>query len=243
MKKRVITIISLILASCFLCACGNQNSSNELIMVTEAGFAPYEYYDNNEIVGVDIAIAQDIAASMNKKLVVKDVSFDSIINEVNSGKADFAAAGMSITDERKEQVDFTIEYATSKQVVVVKKGSALTLNDLDGKTISVQLGTTADSYATENFKNATIIRQKKYLSSAEDVKNGKADCIIMDSLPAQKLVASNSDLVILDGVLFTDKYGMIVKKGNTELLNKINAVLEEEMANGKIDEYTIKYSE
>ena len=243
MKKKIVAVLSLLVVSGFLCACGNQSSSDELVMVTEAGFAPYEYYDNNEIVGVDIAIAQDIAKAMNKKLVVKDISFDSIINEVNSGKADFAAAGMSITDERKEQVDFTIEYATSKQVVVVKKGSSVTLNNLDGKTISVQLGTTADAYATDNYKNATIIRQKKYLSSAEDVKNGKADCIIMDSLPAQKLVSANSELEILDGVLFTDKYGMIVKKGNTELLNKINAVLEEEMANGKIDEYTIKYSE
>src|SRR5574344_2141976 len=135
MKKRVITIISLILASCFLCACGNQNSSNELIMVTEAGLAPYEYYDNNEIVGVDIAIAQDIAASMNKKLVVKDVSFDSIINEVNSGKADFAAAGMSITEERKKTVDFTIEYAKSSQVVISRSSDTIDINDLSNKII------------------------------------------------------------------------------------------------------------
>jgi ABC-type amino acid transport substrate-binding protein len=192
-------------------------------MVTEAGFAPYEYYENGEITGVDIAIAKDIAKSMGKKLVVKDIAFDSIINEINSGKADFAAAGMSITEERKKSVDFTVEYATSNQVVVVKSDSTIkSFDQIKDKRISVQLGTTADSYATDNYKSATIIRQKKYLSAAEDVKNNKADCIIMDALPAASLVKENSDLKILDGYLFTDKYGMIVKKGNSQLLKAIN---------------------
>lgn len=241
MRKKLIWIIPIVvmLAS----ACTTSNTNNQLVMVTEAGFAPYEYYENNEIVGVDVAIAQDIAKDMGKELVVKDIAFDSIINEINSGKADFGAAGMSITDERKQQVDFTIEYATSNQVVVVKKGSTLTLNDLDGKRISVQLGTTADTYVTDNYPNATVIRQKKYLSSAEDVKNDKADCIIMDSLPANKLVSENSELEILDGILFSDSYGMVVKKGNTDLLNEMNKVLQQDIDNGKIDEYILKYSE
>ena len=241
MKKCGTKIILLIVFALMLCSCGK--NSDELVMVTEAGFAPYEYYDNNNIVGVDIEIGNEIAKSLNKKLVVKDVAFDSIINELNSGKADFAAAGMSITEERKKSVDFTIEYATSNQVVVVKKDSNLSLNDLSDKRISVQLGTTADTYVTENYPNATIIRQKKYLSSAEDVKNNKADCIIMDSLPAKKLVDENDNLMILDGVLFTDTYGMAVKKGNTKLLNEMNTVLEKLVSDGKIDEYTIKYSE
>lgn len=239
--KRIILVCCSLFLLLIVTGCGNKNS-NELVMVTEAGFAPYEYYENGKIVGVDIAISKDIAKAMNKKLVVKDIAFDSIINEINSGKADFAAAGISITEERKKQVDFTIEYAVSNQVVVVRKDSTLGLQDLNGKRISVQLGTTADSYATDNYKNATIIRQKKYLSSAEDVKNNKADCIIMDSLPAQKLVAENSELKIVDGILFTDSYGMIVKKGNTKLLNEINKVLKEDMNNGKIIEYTLNYS-
>jgi ABC-type amino acid transport substrate-binding protein len=240
MKKIIFGCLTLFLIL-IITGCGNKNS-NELVMVTEAGFAPYEYYENGKIVGVDIAISKDIAKAMNRKLVVKDIAFDSIINEINSGKADFAAAGISITEERKKQVDFTIEYAVSNQVVVVRKDSTLGLQDLNGKRISVQLGTTADSYATDNYKSATIIRQKKYLSSAEDVKNNKADCIIMDSLPAQKLVAENSELKIVDGILFTDSYGMIVKKGNTKLLNEINKVLKEDMNNGKIIEYTLNYS-
>jgi ABC-type amino acid transport substrate-binding protein len=119
----------IIIASLMLLLCGCGKKSDELVLVTEAGFAPYEFYDNNEIVGVDIAVGNDIANSMNKKLVVKDVAFDSIISELNSGKGDFAAAGMSITEERKKSVDFTIPYVTSNQVVVIKRGSNLTLNE------------------------------------------------------------------------------------------------------------------
>jgi polar amino acid transport system substrate-binding protein len=212
-------------------------------MVTEAGFAPYEFYENGEIVGVDIEIAEEIAEYLDKKLVVKDVAFDSIINELKSGKADFAAAGMSITEERKEEVDFTIEYTVSNQVVVVKKNSSITSFDkLDGKKISVQLGSVGDTYATENYKNATIDRQKKFLVAAEAVKTNKSDCIIMDDLPARELVAKNPELKILDGILFQDTYGMAVKKGNKELLDSINKVLQELMNNGKIDEYVLKYT-
>lgn len=118
MKKLKIFITFLL--GFLLFGCSNKNS-DELVMVTEAGFAPYEYYENNKIVGVDIEIANQIAQALNKKLVVKDIAFDSIINEINAGKADFGAAGMSITEERKKQIDFTIEYATSNQVVIVKK--------------------------------------------------------------------------------------------------------------------------
>ena len=102
---------------------GCTKSKNEIVMVTEAGFAPYEYYENGKIIGVDIEISEKIAEKLGKKLVVKDIAFDSIINELNSGKADFAAAGMSISEERKEKVDFSLEYITSNQVVVVRSDS------------------------------------------------------------------------------------------------------------------------
>jgi len=212
-------------------------------MVTEAGFAPYEYYEGGKIVGVDVAIGKEIAKAMGKKLEVKDVAFDFVINEVKSGKADFGAAGMSITEERKKEIDFTIEYAVSDQVVVVRKDSNInTFDDIKNKTITVQLGTVADQYAEENFKNAKLIKHKKYLSAAQDVKSNKADCIIMDALPAKELVKENEDLRILDGILFQDKYGMIVKKGNQELLNKINEVLQRLIDENKIEEYVIEYS-
>ena len=213
-------------------------------MATEAGFAPYEFYENGEVVGVDIEIAKEIAKALGKELEVKDVAFDFIINEVQSGKADFGAAGISITDERKEQVDFTIEYTVSNQVVVVRNDSSIqSFDELGDKKIAVQLGTVGEGYVEENYPNATIVSQKKYLAAAEDVKSGKADCIVMDELPAKELVQSNPELKIMDGILFSDKYGMVVKKGNTELLNQINEVLTRLMNEGKIEEYILQYTE
>lgn len=239
--QKYIGICLIFILTLILSGCGR--NENEIIMVTEAGFAPYEYYENGGIVGVDVAIAEEIAKELGKKLVVKNIDFDSIVSELKSGKADFAAAGMSITEERKKQVDFTIEYVTSNQVVVVKKDSSLNdITQLDGKRIAVQLGTVGDSYITENYKNSEINRQKKFLVAAEAVKNNKADCIVMDQIPAQQLVSQNPELKILDGILFKDSYGMAVKKGNTELLDTMNTVLQRLIDEGKIEEYIIEYS-
>ena len=236
-KLFIICSISFLLFGC-------NKDDNKLIMVTEAGFAPYEYHDGSGIVGVDVDIAREIAAAMGKELEIKDVAFDSLINELNSGKADFAAAGMSINEERKKEVDFSIEYVSSKQVIVIRKdyNKIKNINDLNGKTISVQLGSVADTYVTKNFKNSKIVRQKKFLSAAEDVKAKKSECIIMDELPAKELVKNNSELTILKIELFTDKYAIAVKKGNTELLNKINEVLEKLIEEGKIEEFVINHS-
>ena len=236
MKKYIILIISLFL----LVGCSNKDD-NQLVMVTEAGFAPYEYYSNGEIVGVDIDIAKEIAKTLGKELVVKDVYFDSIISELKTGKADFAAAGMSITEERLEQVDFSIEYATSRQVVVALKGSKIKSNNLDGKKIVVQTGSVAEIYFSDS-KNITLVSQAKYANALEDVKSKKVDCLVMDYLPAKELVNANPDVEILDGYVFEDKYGMAVKKGNTELLDAINSTLYRLMDEGKIDEFTINHS-
>lgn len=203
-----VVIVGFILMS----GCG-LNSHNQLVLATEAGFAPYEFYQDGEIVGVDIDIAKEIAKRLDKELVIKDVSFDFLINEVKSGKADFAAAGISITDERKKQVDFTDEYTISNQVVVVRNDSKLSnFNELSSKRIAVQLGTVADLYVSDNYPNATLVQHKKYLSAVEDVKANKVDCLIMDEIPAKNIVLQNDKLKIMDGILFQDRYGMIVKK-------------------------------
>nr|WP_246566049.1 ABC transporter substrate-binding protein [Tissierella simiarum] len=234
------------------CTAKSTNSSSDsatvedgkLIIVTEEGFAPYEYYDGQDVVGVDVDIAKELAAIMGKELVIKDIAFDSIIPEINSDKADLGAAGMSITSERLEEVDFTIKYATSKQVVVVKKDNTTIKNpeDINGKKVAVQLGTVADLVLTEDYPDCTLIQQKKYLAAAEDVKSGKADCIVMDALPAEELVKANPELVILEKELFTDKYGMAMRKGNTELLEQVNEVLQKLMDEGKIEEFTLNHT-
>lgn len=237
MKKILLFIFMLI----FLVGCGK--NEDELIMVTEAGFAPYEYYDNGEIVGVDVDIAEEIAKEMGKKLVVKDVAFDSIINEVKTGKADLGAAGISYSEERAEEVDFSINYSVSKQVVIVKENSSITnTKDISNKKIAVQLGSIADTYVTDNYKNAEIVRQKKYLAAIEDLKSDKVDAVVMDELPANEILDSNTGLKILDGSLTDDSYGMIVRKGNSELLNVINKVLSRLKEEGKIEEFVIKHT-
>lgn len=238
MKKIMLLVMSILLLT------GCKRDDNKLILATEAGFAPYEYYQDGEIVGVDIDIAREIATSLGKELVIKDVSFDFIINEIKSGKSDIGAAGMSITKERLEEVDFSVEYAVSNQVVIVPMDSKITsIDQISNQRIAVQLGTVADSYVNKNYKDATVIRQKKYLSMVEDLKAGKVDLIIMDLLPANEIVKSNDGLKILDEYLFTDKYGMAIKKGNKELLDKVNDVLTRLMSEGKIEEYTIKHTQ
>ena len=237
MRKIILLIFMLFL----LVGCGKNN--NEIVMVTEAGFAPYEYYDSGEIVGVDIDIAKEIAKEMGKKLVIKDVSFDSIINEVKTGKADFGAAGISYSEERAEEVDFSINYSVSKQIVIVKDNSSITnVNDISNKKIAVQLGSIADTYVTDNYKNANIIRQKKYLAAIEDLKSDKVDAVVMDELPAKEIINSNNGLKILDGSLTNDSYGMIVKKGNSEMLSVINKVLDRLIQEGKIEQFVINHT-
>ena len=236
--KKIFLVLMLTL---LLTGCGKND--DELVMVTEAGFAPYEYYEGGEIVGVDIDIANEIAKELGKKLVIKDIAFDSIVNEVKSGKADFAAAGISYSDERAKEVDFSVNYATSKQVVIVTEDSDISLPEqIKDKKVAVQLGSIADTYVTENYKDATITRQKKYLAAIQDLKTGKVDCVVMDELPAEEILKENSGLKILDKELTQDKYGMIVKKGNTELLDSINKVLNRLISEGKISEYVIKHT-
>lgn len=239
MKRLGLIIFIMIL----MCGCSKKDE-NQLVMVTEAGFAPYEYYENGEVVGVDVDIAREIAKYLGKKLVVKDIAFDSIINEVKTGKADFGAAGISYSDDRAKNVDFSINYAVSKQVVIVNNNSSITnVNEISNKKIAVQLGSIADTFVTEKYKNANVVRQKKYLAAIEDLKTGKVDCVVMDELPAKEIVSKNEGIKILDGSLTNDSYGMVVKKGNKELLDAINMVLQNLKDEGKIDEFIIKHTE
>lgn len=237
MKKIIVMLLTLFLIT----GCGKDQ--NKIVMVTEAGFAPYEFYEDGQIVGVDVEVAKEIAKELGKELEIKDVAFDSIINELKSGKADFALAGMSITEERLKEVDFSIEYTTSRQVVIVKDNSNISnVNSIYDKKIAVQLGSVADLYFSNNYKNLDILRQKKYLSMVEDLKADKIDAIVMDKLPAEEIVKTNSNLKILDGYIFEDSYGIAVKKGNSNLLSTINTVLNRLITEGKIEEYIIKYS-
>ncbi len=242
MKKRVVPIILMVvvLFAFFLSTIPNVVASeDELILVTEASFAPYEYYSSGKVVGVDIDIAKKIAKKLNKKLVIKDVAFDSIISEVKTGKSDLGAAGISYTKERAREVEFTDNYASSKQVIIIKSSTNITSpSTLSGK-VAVQLGTVADTYLTENYPDITIIREKKFLAAIEDLKNDKVNAVVMDELPAKKLITSN--MKILDEPLVVDNYGMVVAKGNQELLDACNETIKEMKETGEIDKLILSH--
>ncbi|MDF2802966.1 MAG: putative secreted protein [Anaerocolumna sp.] len=230
-----------------LAGCKSKSSEDTLIVGTEPGFAPYEYMDGNEIVGIDMDIVQAIADAMGKKLEVKSMDFEGALLAVQQGKVDLVAAGVSIDEERQKVMDFSNEYVNSTEVVVVNGDSPTvsSVEDLNDKIIGVQQGNIADFYVS-NVDNVTakeIKRYTKFNQAAEDLKNGKIDCIVMDQYPAEELVAANASLKILDGTLFEDKYAIAVKKGNKELLDEINKVIDQLKADGKIEEFTAKHTE
>ena len=232
--KKIIIILLMIMF--LVTGCGEKKE--KLVLVTEAGFAPYEYYSNGKIVGVDIDIAKRIADYLNKDLVIKDVAFDSIISEVKTEKSDLGAAGISFTEEREKEVDFTISYSDSKQVVVVNTISGY--KDMkDIQKVAVQLGSVADTYVTDNYPNIEVVREKKYMAAIQDLKDNKVQAVIMDELPATKLITK--DMEILSEPLVIDSYGMIVRNGNEELLKACNKVIEELKESGEIEQMLLKH--
>ncbi|MDD3218199.1 MAG: ABC transporter substrate-binding protein [Lachnospiraceae bacterium] len=227
----------------------SSSESDELIVATEAGFAPYEYMKGNEVVGVDMDIAQAIADEMGKTLVIQNMDFDAALVAVQQGKVDFAAAGISVDPEREKVMDFSTNYVDSTEVVVVSADAPAvtepTGEALMDKVVAVQQGNIADLWCsnTDNTTPKEVRRYTKFALAAEDLKAGKVDCIVMDELPAKDLVEANTELKILEGdPLFQDQYAIAVKKGNTEMLDQINGVVEKLVADGKIDEFIANHS-
>lgn len=212
-----------------------------LVMGTNAEFPPYEYYEDNDIVGIDVEIAKAIAEKMGMELQIEDMAFDAIIPAVTSGKADFGAAGMTVTEERQRSVEFTDTYANSNQVAIVKEDSDITGSaDLEGKTIGVQLGTTGDALATE-LKDATVERYNKGLEAVQSLTQGKIDAVVIDQATAQAFVKKTEGIKILEEKMSEEEYAIAIKKGNTDLVEKMNAAIAELKSEGKIDEIVAKY--
>lgn len=246
MKKKLVSIlIASVMISSMLTGCKKEDNDT-LIVGTEASFAPYEYMEGDKVVGIDMDIAQAIADSMGKKLVIKNMDFDGALLAVQNGTVDFVAAGVSVDAERDKVMDFSTDYVDSTEVIVVNAASpAVATVDAAGladKVIGVQQGNIADFYVEENVTYKDVKRYTKFAQAAEDLKNNKIDCIIMDQYPAEELVTANPELAILDGSLFQDKYAVAVDDGNKELLDKINAVIQELKDNGKIEEFTANHT-
>lgn len=213
-----------------------------LIMATNAEFPPYEFHDGGEIVGIDVEISQAIAAEMGLELQIEDIAFDSIIPSVTSGKADFGAAGMTVTETRLQSVDFSDTYASASQVIIVKDGSPITgPAELEGKTIGVQQGTTGDIYASDEFGDENVERYNKGFEAVQSLLQNKIDAVIIDGEPAKVFVEQNEGLIILDESYTEEEYVLCVAKGNAELLESINAAIANLKESGKLDEIVDKY--
>lgn len=245
--KKLMSVVLIGACVCTLAACGSPKSGGDsgdeetLVMATNAEFPPYEYRDGDKVIGIDADIAAAIADELGMKLKIEDMSFDAIIAAIKSGKADIGAAGMTVTEDRKKNVNFTNTYATATQVIIVKEGSPVTGPDaLEGKKVGVQLGTTGDQYAGD-IKDAQIERYNKGFEAVQAVQQGKVEAVVIDGEPAKEFVKAAEGLVILDEAFTEEEYAIALAKDNEELLKKINAALDKLKESGKLDEIIAKY--
>lgn len=274
MKKILALIMTAALCAAALSGCSNAVSkqsvdaikkAGKITMATNAEFPPFEYLENDKVVGVDADIAAEIAKDLGVELEIVDGKFDAVIPSVQSGKASFGAAGMTVTEDRAKKVDFSVKYITSTQYIIVPKDSDVkTIEDLAGKKIGVQLGTTGDFIITdevEGYKDkdgnpvkgvlqdtgATITRANNAIDATQDMVNGKLDAVVIDKLPAENIVATQAttktfELVYSDGSNTEEQYAIAVAKGNETLLEAINKTLQRLMDEGKIDEFVVNHS-
>lgn len=239
--------MTLALVALVFASCGAKTET--LTMATNAEFPPYEYHEGDAIVGIDAEIAQLIADKLGMELVIEDVDFNSIIPGVQAGKYDMGMAGMTVTDERLESVDFSTSYATGVQVVIIKEGSEIqTLDDIAGKKIGVQIATTGSIYAADDYgkdddgnDNGNVIEFENGAVAVQALLNGKVDCVIIDNEPAKKYVEANEGLAILETEYVTEDYAICFAKNNTELKDKVDAALKELIADGSVQKVVDKY--
>ncbi len=245
MKKLLALMMALLMVFAFV-GCTPEEAPVEkevLTMGTNAAFPPYEMVDENgKIIGIDAEIAAAVAEKLGMELEIKDMAFDSLITAVSSGSVDVVLAGMTVTPEREESVNFSESYATGIQVVIVTEDSAIaTIDDLAGKKICVQSGTTGDIYCADDYGEDAVSRYDNGAIAVQALLNGQVDCVVIDNEPAKAFVAANEGLKILETEYITENYAAAIAKDNTELLSKFNAALAELKAEGKIDEIVGKY--
>ena len=248
MKKvlsMVLAVMMLLAAVCCFAGCGEEEKG-VLKMATNAYFPPYEFYEGETIVGIDAEIAQAIADKLGMKLVIEDMAFDSILTAVQNGSCDFGMAGMTITPDRLKEVNFTTSYAKGVQSVIVKEDSPITsVDDLgaEGATykVGVQLGTTGDVYATDDFGEDRVTQYTTGNEAVSALLKGDVDCVIIDNQPAKAYVANNKGTKILSTSYADEDYAICVSKKNADLLEKLNKAIDELIADGTIEKIVNNY--
>ncbi len=215
----------------------------KLIMSTNAAFPPYEMTtDSGEFEGFDIETGQAFADYLGLELQIDDMDFDAALLAVQQGKSDMVMAGVTVTDERQNVMDFTDSYATGIQSIIVKEDSDIaSVDDLAGKKIGTQRGTTGYLYCSDDFGDENVVAYDDGLTAVQMLNNGQVDCVVIDNAPAKEFVAANPGLKLLDTAYVEEDYAIGVGKGNTELKDAINTALEELKADGTLQAIVDKY--
>ena len=272
MKKFIAIALTLVMVLGLFAACGNKPADDaanndavveepvadeapalttieagKLIMSTNAAFPPYEMTtDDGGFEGIDVEIAGAIAQKLGLELVIDDMDFDAALLAVQEGKSDIVMAGVTVTDDRKLVMDFTDSYATGVQVVIVKEGSDVTMDNLGEKMIGTQRGTTGYIYASDTPDNGGygedhVVAYDNGATAVQALMNGQVDCVIIDSAPAEEFVKANPGLTLLEGEWVVENYAIGCGKGNTALVDAINAALAELIADGTVQSIVDKY--
>ena len=236
MKKLIVGLMG----AALLAGCGNSDS-NTVKMITEATFPPYEFLRGQEIVGIDVEICRAVAQKLGKQFKAETVDFDSVIPAVISGKADLAAAGITITEDRKKNVDFSIPYVKTGIVVIYKKSNPFKdAAQLKGKKIGVQGGTTSETFVLEKLGQEPD-RSRSPAEAVAGLKSGRVEFVISDIDPAKNCVKGESDLALSDFIT-SEEYAVAIRKGQPELLKVINETIAELKANGKLAKWIADFT-
>ena len=222
--------------------------AGKLHMSTNAAFPPYEMVADGEgfngtgFEGIDIEIASAIADKLGLELQIDDMDFDAALLAVQQGKSDMVMAGVTVTDERQNVMDFTDSYATGIQSIIVKEDSDIaSVDDLAGKKIGTQRGTTGYLYCSDDFGDENVVAYDDGLTAVQMLNNGQVDCVVIDNAPAKEFIAANPGLKLLDTAYVEESYAIGIGKGNTELKDAINTALEELKADGTLQAIVDKY--
>ena len=214
----------------------------KLTMSTNAQFPPYEMTtDDGGFEGIDVEIATAIAEKLGLELDILDMDFDSALLAVQQGKSDIVMAGVTVNEDRLLVMDFTDSYATGVQVVIVKEGSDVTMDNMGEGLIGTQRGTTGNIYCTDDYGEEHVVAYDDGFTAVQALMNGQVDCVVIDNAPAQEFVKNNAGLAILDTEYAVEDYAIGLNKGNTALLDAINGALAELISDGTVQSIVDKY--
>ena len=251
MKRMFALALAVLMVMSVFAGCGKKTDDNELnlvepgklIMSTNAAFPPYEMTDDNgKFIGIDVEVAEAIAKKLGLELVIDNMEFTAALEAAQKGKADMVMAGVTVDEDRLMVMDFSDSYAKGVQVVIVPENSSITkLEDLEGKKIGTQMGTTGYIYCSDDYGEESVVAYDNGITAVQALLKGQIDCVVIDNAPAQAFVKENAGLKILDTEYAVEDYAIGFAKGNTALKEAVNKALAELIADGTVQKIVDKY--